>query len=208
MATNNAVNNGLSGATGTGSFVGSNSPSLVTPALGTPSSGNLANCTGYPFTLPSGVMFNRQQTVISYAINFAPAAATWTDTTISVTITPTSASNKVSLRANINGMMQNNSDYYMFRLVRNSTPIGVGDAAGSRTQATTYIYGNVASDPVALSVILEFDDTPATTSAITYKVQAYAQSASAFYINYTRIDTNTAAYPRTISTFTASEIQA
>lgn len=34
MATNNAVNVGLSGATGTGSFVGSTSPTLVTPTLG------------------------------------------------------------------------------------------------------------------------------------------------------------------------------
>lgn len=45
MATNNAVNNGLSGATGTGSFVGSDTPTLVTPLLGTPTSGTLTNCT-------------------------------------------------------------------------------------------------------------------------------------------------------------------
>lgn len=48
MATNNAVNTGLSGSTGTGSFVGSTSPSLVTPLLGTPTSGTLTNCTGLP----------------------------------------------------------------------------------------------------------------------------------------------------------------
>lgn len=48
MATINLVGNGLSGATGTGSFVGSTSPTLVTPALGTPSSGTLTNCTGLP----------------------------------------------------------------------------------------------------------------------------------------------------------------
>jgi len=35
----------LSDETGTGAFVLANSPSLTTPALGTPSSGNLANCT-------------------------------------------------------------------------------------------------------------------------------------------------------------------
>jgi hypothetical protein len=34
MTTNNAVNNGLTGQTGTGNFVGSNSPTLVTPNLG------------------------------------------------------------------------------------------------------------------------------------------------------------------------------
>lgn len=46
MATNNSVNVGLSGATGTGSFAGSNSPTLVTPSLGTPSALILANATG------------------------------------------------------------------------------------------------------------------------------------------------------------------
>ena len=46
MATNDAINAGLSGVTGTGNFVGSTSPTFVTPVLGTPSSGNLVNCTG------------------------------------------------------------------------------------------------------------------------------------------------------------------
>ena len=41
---------GASSATGTGSNVLSNSPSLVTPALGTPASGVLTNCTGLPLT--------------------------------------------------------------------------------------------------------------------------------------------------------------
>ncbi|CAB4127704.1 hypothetical protein UFOVP93_42 [uncultured Caudovirales phage] len=48
MATNDSVNAGLSGVTGTGNFVGSTSPTLVTPALGTPASGVLTNCTGLP----------------------------------------------------------------------------------------------------------------------------------------------------------------
>lgn len=40
--------NDVSGSTGTGNFVFSTSPTLVTPVLGTPASGNLANTTGYP----------------------------------------------------------------------------------------------------------------------------------------------------------------
>lgn len=56
MATINAVNTSLSGQTGTGSFVGSTSATLVTPALGVPASGDITNCTGAP-TLTS-VTFN------------------------------------------------------------------------------------------------------------------------------------------------------
>lgn len=50
MATNNAVNTTLSGQTGTGSFVGSISPSIATPALGTPTAIVLTNATGLPLT--------------------------------------------------------------------------------------------------------------------------------------------------------------
>jgi hypothetical protein len=39
----------ISDETGTGALVFASSPTLVTPALGTPASGNLENCTGYPF---------------------------------------------------------------------------------------------------------------------------------------------------------------
>ena len=41
---------GVTTSTGTGSVVLSNSPTLVTPALGTPSSGTLTNATGLPLT--------------------------------------------------------------------------------------------------------------------------------------------------------------
>lgn len=50
MATNNAVDTNLSGQSGTGSFAGTVSPSFTTPALGTPGSGTLTNCTGLPIT--------------------------------------------------------------------------------------------------------------------------------------------------------------
>lgn len=45
---------GVTTSTGTGSVVLSSSPTLVTPLLGTPTSGNLANCTGYPSGSISG----------------------------------------------------------------------------------------------------------------------------------------------------------
>lgn len=50
MSTNNSVNVGLSGSTGTGSFVGSNSPTLVTPTLGA------ASATSLTFSSTTGIV--------------------------------------------------------------------------------------------------------------------------------------------------------
>lgn len=43
---------GVTTSTGSGNVVLSTSPTLVTPALGTPASGTLTNCTGYPVVVP------------------------------------------------------------------------------------------------------------------------------------------------------------
>lgn len=47
---------GVTTSTGTGSVVLNTSPTLVTPILGTPASGNLANCTGISVTTVSGIL--------------------------------------------------------------------------------------------------------------------------------------------------------
>lgn len=55
MATINAVNTNLSGQSGTGAFAGNNGPTFTAPILGTPASGSLANCTGYPVANLAGL---------------------------------------------------------------------------------------------------------------------------------------------------------
>ena len=47
---------GVATSTGSGSTVLSTSPTLVTPILGTPTSGTLTNCTGYPTSALSGTV--------------------------------------------------------------------------------------------------------------------------------------------------------
>ncbi len=59
MASRNQVNVALSGSTGSGTFVGTTSPtmtspSLTTPILGTAASGNLINCSGTPWGSQGG----------------------------------------------------------------------------------------------------------------------------------------------------------
>jgi hypothetical protein len=47
---------GVTTSTGSGNVVLSTSPTLVTPVLGTPSSGNLSNCTSYPTSQLTGTI--------------------------------------------------------------------------------------------------------------------------------------------------------
>lgn len=56
MATRNQVDVALSGSSGTGSFAGTTSPSFTTPVLGTPTSGNLSNCTNIPVAQATGLL--------------------------------------------------------------------------------------------------------------------------------------------------------
>lgn len=209
MTTNNAVNVGLSGSTGTGSFVGSTSPALTTPNLGTPSAINLTNATGFPASaLPSGTLFNFQQGQLTTTTTVTATATFTAISGLSVVITPTSASNSVLVRANICIGAPNNSDYMIARLMRGATPIAIGTSVGSRTACSAYMYVNSAiGDSQVISI--EWLDAPATTSSTTYTVQLYAQGGSTFSINVSPVaDTNAAGTPRPVSIMSAMEVHA
>ena len=92
--------------------------------------------------LPAGSVLQVVQTVKTST--FTTSSTSFTDVTgLSVSITPTSASNKIlvlcyAVLSNTN----TGGNYYSFaRLMRDATPIFVGDAAGSRLQAS---YSNTA----------------------------------------------------------------
>jgi len=132
----------------------------------------------------------------------------WTDlSNLSVSITPTSATSKILVFIAINVQGINNA---YFRLLRNSTVIGVGDTAGSVsrvTMANGYYQGINSSQTFQLAN--QFLDSPATTSAITYKAQGYADNGSlsgSLYINYANAEANAPSSSRAISTITVMEI--
>lgn len=82
----------MSDATGTGALVFGNAPTLVAPVLGTPASGNLGNCTGYPADASKAA---KSQTLTFTKSFFVPApvdgkVAGWLDEE-AITITKVSA---------------------------------------------------------------------------------------------------------------------
>jgi len=144
---------------------------------------------------------------------FTSTAYAYTDVTgMSVSITPASASNKILINFELQvGGTANN--YASFRLLRDSTHIGV--PTGSGVLGGGARVGTLGSLSHENSYQLEntgtsFLDSPNTTSAITYKLQVSSYSNRTMSINYpTSTGNSSGSYTATgISTITVMEIAA
>ena len=82
---------------------------------------------------PAGAILQVVQTVKTDTTSIT-TLDTWTDISgMSVSITPSSASNKILVTAVLNTGIEDDS-YYSLRLEKDGTAIAVGDAAGNRSQ--------------------------------------------------------------------------
>ena len=107
------------------------------------------------------------------------------DSGLQANITPSSASSKILINYQVfmgtSGVGYNAKS----RIVRDSTPIGLGTQEGTRGVASatvnTYVqtYGTYHMSQQGIS----FLDEPATTSQITYKIQVAAYNAVTWYLN-------------------------
>lgn len=103
---------------------------------------------------------------------FTTTSGTFVDITgYSATITPSSASSKILVISSFHVSNGATSAYVRAQLLRGATALGLGTASGSATQITsTSSIGN-SSDPDILNSSYTYLDSPATTSATTYKWQ-------------------------------------
>ena len=101
---------------------------------------------------------------------FTTTSTSFTDVTgLSASITPSSSSNKVLVTASFCSSQGTNSAVNMFNLVRGSTTLG--QPAVNKTFTSTRTQYTNLSDNID-TVHLQFLDSPSTTSATTYKIQA------------------------------------
>jgi hypothetical protein len=197
--------------TGTGNNVLATSPTLVTPALGTPSAIVLTNATGLSrAALPTGSVLQVIQSVFTGTQSFNSTSA-WTDvTSLSASITPTTNTSKILVMFTVHVYGANN---LYFRMVRNSTAIGIGDAAGSRQQASSgngYTAG-MGNTTQFMPYSNQYLDSPATTSSTTYKIQFYTNNGAgsgSCFINLSSDDSDAANVARAMSSITIMEISA
>ena len=137
--------------------------------------------------------------------DFNTNSTSYTDVTgLSVSITPTRSDSKILIFANLHGVGDSSTQAY-FRFMRDSTAICVGDAAGSRVQATLgSMYTDQSNDTNSCSQ--QFLDSPSTTSSVTYKIQCRTQGSGSIYINRSVTDQNAATSGRFTSSLTVMEV--
>ena len=127
---------------------------------------------------------------------------------LSVTITPTSTSSKILVHMDL--MVAVSFHLGGLQLVRDTTNIYQGDAASNRTRFTIAIGIPPNSDGYNQRSSAMFLDSPNTTSATTYKIQAINRvdaQGGTMYINRTEQDRDTVGYdPRGVSSITVMEV--
>lgn len=105
------------------------------------------------------------------------AGGSFTDITgFSATITPTSTSSKILVLANFG--LSASSPAVASRLLRNGTLISNGAVSGSRVSASSPSVSNAGDGNRGVPTSISFLDSPATTLAVTYKLQIGAIESS------------------------------
>jgi hypothetical protein len=170
---------------------------------------------GDTITIPSGATLTNSGTATGFGKvlqvvsttktdTFTTSSTSYTDVTgLSVSITPASASNKILVIVDINGSA---ADQSFVKLLRGSTDINIGTSAGSREVGSGGDHYNVGSSQTVRNSSFSFLDSPSTTSATTYKIQAKAATAVTFGINRSSGDADNGNSLRTTSNITAIEI--
>ena len=125
---------------------------------------------------------------------------------LAVTITPTRSDSKILVMYDLS--WSTSSGHISCRLMRDSTAIKIGDASGSRTQATGQ-WHHVSGDQYDTAQVAGTHmDSPATASAVTYKMQVGTPYSASYdvRVNYQGDDSNAAWVGRTASSITVMEI--
>jgi hypothetical protein len=207
VTVNDALTTGTNAITA-GSVTGITAASITSGTLGAGASVTNAS-------LPDGHVLQVVSTTKSDTGSFSSTTTnTFVDLSgLSVTITPTSASSKIFVMFTVSVTRSSSATQHV-RLMRDTTAIGVGDAAGSRLQDTV-ITRDTPSGGVPYNLSIEnlngsYLDSPSTTSATVYKLQGTlgATYSGTFYINRSGDDANADYGGRPISTITVMEIKA
>ncbi len=116
---------------------------------------------------------------------------------LTITLTPVSTASKFHIFSSVS--VSNTIGFMIYsRVTRGGTPILVGNAGGSRQQATSVNRSQASAAVVPIDI--KGSDSPATASSITYEIEYRTEAGGVAGINRSRNDTDAVFSPRTIST--------
>jgi hypothetical protein len=175
---------------------------------------------GDTFTVPSGATITNSGTATGFGggkigqvlsttklDTFTTTSASLVDITgMTIDITPSASSSKVLVLVSLNVGKSDGNTGYPLKLLRDTTEIGSGTAAGSRqTGIADFWAGSVYAQR---SYIVNYLDSPSTTSATTYKLQTKSRDGGEIAVNASSDDGDAAYVARTSSTITVMEVLA
>lgn len=138
---------------------------------------------------------------------FTTTSQSWVDITgMEVTITPTSSSNKMLLIAQCNLGVSGTGDTFI-KFAGGNSGVYIGNAAGNRRQVAG-ASGNDYDTQYNFSNTIVYLDSPATSSAITYKIQMLAGTGQGAHLNRDGEDPDSIEGWRGASSITVLEVQA
>ena len=121
-------------------------------------------------------------------------------------ITPTATSSKILV---ISSLTHNHPVQHVhFKLMRDSTDISVGTAAGSRESVSWNFHGASNQQHGASIFTHTWLDSPSTTNAIDYSWKWSRHSTGTLYLNQSESDGDGLNYARTASSITCMEVLA
>ena len=128
-------------------------------------------------------------------------------TSLSVAITPKTTSSKILLMAQINIGCNTADRIAAFRFTGGNADDYIGAAAGNRQRVAGLFTSPSGAGVVSYAMSITYLDSPATTSATTYKVQGASNGySSTVSINYLGTDPDQTFFPRSACSLTAMEI--
>ena len=135
--------------------------------------------------LPTGSVLQVVQGTLGSTVTKTPADSLSEDTGLSATITPSSTSSKILVQYSI--FLGQEASYNAFtRILRGSTEIGNGTSEAGRPVGNSMVTGYTQSGFDIYWVGCasnSFLDSPATTSATTYKIQIGSYDGDNVYVN-------------------------
>lgn len=182
---------------------------IGTPSDNTVSTAKLVNSSVTAAKVATGAVVQVVSTTKTDTFASSSIANTFVDVTgLSVSITPSSASNKILILATVNHGTDGIRATAL-KLLRDSTAINIGTASGNRTAASTVAIGeNYDSNRGEVSSI-NYLDSPSTTSSVTYKIQIgiIESTGNVARVNTSGADGDFTYIARAASTITVMEIK-